>query len=249
MRVLAVPQILNFREAERERLGEMPVVAEPRRDRRLVRGCHRECLGREPPPSVAGEPAVLAQLLEHLLVLLRARDGRHVLEVLCRRAQHRRPADVDHLDGLLLVHAPLRDRGAERIEVDADEVERFDLLLGEGGGILCLVASGEDPAVDARMQRLHASAEHLGRVRDVLDARDVDAQLGERRRRAAAGDELEAEVGEAAGEGFEPCLVVHRNQRAHRDSRPRTSSRITRGSSLCSTACTRSRSVSTVSSG
>ena len=55
--------------------------------------------------------AVDAQLVEHELVLLGPADGDHVREVLRGGAQHRRAADVDHLDRLGLGHAaPPGDR-------------------------------------------------------------------------------------------------------------------------------------------
>jgi len=56
---------------------------------------------------VERELAVLAELGEHGLVALRPRNGGDVREVLRRRAEKRRPADVDHLDRLLLGHAAL----------------------------------------------------------------------------------------------------------------------------------------------
>ena len=131
----------------------------------------RERLRREPAARVERELAARAQLLEHVVVLLGPADGRAVGEVLRRAAQHRRAADVDHLDRLRLGHpAPRRDL-LERIEVDADEVERLDPVLLERGDVVRLVAAGEDAGVDARVERLHAAAEHLRRGRDVLDAR------------------------------------------------------------------------------
>ena len=57
----------------------------------------------------------------------------------------------------------------ERIEVDADDVERLYLLLGERGEIVGAIAAGEDAAVDGGMQRLDSSAKHLWRARHVLD--------------------------------------------------------------------------------
>ena len=107
-----------------------------------------------------------------------------------------------------------RDR-AEGIEVDADEVERLDLLLVERLEVVGAVAPGEDPAVDARVQRLHAAAEHLRRLRDVLDARDPEPLLLEERSGATARDELEAELVQPARELVEAGLVVDGDQRAH----------------------------------
>ena len=175
-------------------------------------------------------------------VLLGVAHRGDVREVLRRRAQHRRPADVDHLDGVLHARSVLRDDRAERIEVDADEVERLDLLLVERLEVVGAVASREDAAVDARVQRLHASAEQLGRVRHVLDARDVHAVLLEERGRPAAGDDLEAELLEPARELGQAGLVVNGDQRAH-------SSLTTPGSSRCSTAWIRSTSVARGSTG
>ncbi len=112
---------------------------------------------------------------------------------------------------------------------------RFEL-----GDVVAAAPPREDAGMDARVERLHAPAEHLREARELLHARDGEPGVGERGRGAAARDQLEPEVGETAGERHEAGLVVNRDQRAH-------SVRTTSGRSRCSTACTRSRSVSTVS--
>jgi hypothetical protein len=165
-----------------------------------------------------------------------------VREVLGGGAQHRRPADVNHLDGVFHSGAALRGDRAEGIEVDADEVERLDLLLVQRLDVVGPVAPREDAAVDARVQRLHPPAEHLGSAGHVFDPRHGETALLEERSGAAARDELEAELLEPARELLEPRLVVDGDQRAH-------SCLTTCGSSRCSTACTRSRSDLLVSSG
>ena len=96
--------------------------------------------------------------------------------------------------------------------------------------------------MDARVERLHAAAEHLRELGHALDARHLEAELLEVRGRAAARDELAAELGEPPRELVEPRLVVDRDQRAH-------SSLTTSGSSRCSTAWIRSSSVSRGSTG
>jgi hypothetical protein len=45
----------------------------------------------------------------------------------------------------------------ERVEADADEVERPDVVLVERGEVVRMVAPREDRRVDARMQRLDAA--------------------------------------------------------------------------------------------
>jgi hypothetical protein len=133
----------------------------------------------------------------------------------------------------------------ERVQVDADEVERPDVVLLERGEVVRVVVPREDRRVDAGMQRLDATAEQLGDLRQLLDARRLDAALGEELGGSAAGDELDIQLGETARELLEAGLVRDREQRPLDQE---MSSLIVCGSRRCSTACTRARSVSTVSS-
>ena len=159
-------------------------------------------------------------------------------EVLRRAAQHRRAADVDHLDGLRLGDALLSRDLLEGIEVDADEVERLDVLLLERCEIVVAVAAREDRRVDARMQRLHAAAEHLGRVGQRLDALDLSPSSSSR---YAAVPPLatssQPSSSRPRAKHVEARLVVGRDQRAH-------SSSTTRGRRRCSISLMRSCSVS-----
>src|SRR5581483_9693502 len=114
------------------------------------------------------------------------------------------------------------------------------LVLAERREVALVVASREDARVNARVQCLHASAEHLRELGELLDARDLEPELLEVLGRAAARDELPAEPGETAREFAETGLVVGRDQRAH-------SSPTTRGSSACSISLMRACRVSGVS--
>ena len=107
--------------------------------------------------------------------------------------------------------------------------------------------------MNARVECLHAATEHLRKARELLDSCDGEPGVGERGRGPSARDELEPEVGEAAGERHEAGLVVNRKKSSHPSVGTRLASpsahsvRTTSGRSRCSTACTRSRNVSTVS--
>ncbi len=116
-------------------------------------------------------------------------------EVLRRPAQHRWAADVDHLDRVGLRRSAAARDLLERIEVDADEIERLDPVLLERGDVFGLVAAGEDARVDARVERLHAPAEHLRRLGHRLDALHRQADRLERSRRISARHEPPAEPG------------------------------------------------------
>src|SRR5262249_41405248 len=158
-------------------------------------------------------------------------------------------ADVDHLDRLGVDHALAPCHGGEGIEVDADEVERLDVLVVERIHVLRDVAAREDAGMDARVQRLDAAAEHLRRRGDRLDARDRDLVLFELRRGPARRDDLPSELDEAARERLDVLLVIDRDQCARRGHEATIISRTTVGSSRCSTAWIRSSSVSRGSSG
>ena len=243
MRVLSVRQLAHAVERRHERLREAGVALEPARDRRLVRGRSRERDRREPSPKLGRRRAApRPQLAEHLAVVARTRDDGDGREVLGGSAQQRRPADVDHLDEVGLGELGAVDGELERVEVHAHEVERLDSVLRECDEVLLATPPGEDPRMDARMQRLHATVEELREPGHVLDLRDRETRLRQRHRGAAARHELESELREPPRELGDTGLVVDGDQRAH-------SSRTTFGSSRCSASCTRSRSVSTVSPG
>ena len=101
--------------------------------------------------------------------------------VLRRGAQERRAADVDHVDRFVVTDVRPGDGLGERIEVDADEIERLDPVLVERCHVLGDVAADEDPGVDARVERLHAPTQHLREVRDCLDVLDLQADGLDRR--------------------------------------------------------------------
>ena len=105
VRVLAVDEVGHLLEAGDQEIRERVAVGEPARDRRLVRGGHRERLGGQRAAGLERDHARFAELREDRPVALRSADGRDVGEVLRRRAQHRRAADVDHLDRVLLADA------------------------------------------------------------------------------------------------------------------------------------------------
>jgi hypothetical protein len=130
--------------------------------------------------------------------------------VLGGRADHARPADVDVLDRLVERHARLAHRLLERVEVDADQVDRLDAVLAHGGHVLGVVAQGEQAAVDLRVQRLDAAVHHLREAGDVGDVGDRELVLAEKLRGPAGADQLDVElVVQRAGELQQAGLVGH----------------------------------------
>ena len=69
----------------------------------------------------------------------------------------------------------------EGIQVHAHEVDELDLLLLGGDHVLRLVAPGEQPRVELRVQRLDAAVHDLREAGEVGDRAHLDALVGERR--------------------------------------------------------------------
>jgi hypothetical protein len=73
--------------------------------------------------------------------------------------------------------------------------------------VLLDVAASEQPAVHDGVQRLHASVEHLGEVRDLRNVADGNAGVAERFRRATRGYDLPLELSQAASEVDEAGFI------------------------------------------
>jgi hypothetical protein len=154
--------------------------------------------------------ARVADLRRDRVVVGRVAHDGDALVVLRRRAQHRRAADVDVLDGVGQADARLGDRLAERVEVHHDQVDGLDAVLGH---LLLVVGDGpaEQAAMDARVQRLHAPVEDLGRAGVRGDGLDRDARVGERLGGAARGEDLDALLVQELDELEEAPLVGDRD--------------------------------------
>ena len=177
VRVLAVGEI-DLLLPGRHPVGRQLLVAapEPAADRRVVARRVREGLVGEPVPRRGGQLAGLLELVEHRVVALRPNDHRDEAMVLRRRPDHRRPADVDVLDRLLLGHVAAGDGALERIEVHADQVDLLDLPVLQRLGVLGVVAHREQRRVQVRMERLHPPVEDLREPGQVLDRPRLDAR-------------------------------------------------------------------------
>ena len=213
MRVLAVDELLLALERKEQPRRKGLHVGEPGCDRSLVRGGMGEGFGGQLAAGVEPD-ASLRELGEDLPVAGGLADGHDVDEVLGGCAEERRAADVDHLDGVLLAHVPARRDALERIEVDADEVERSDLVVAQLVQVGLEGPPGEDACMDARVEGLDTSAEKLGDLGQLLDRDDVDAELGDVGGGPAARDDLDSEVGESTGEDIQPGLIEDRHEGA-----------------------------------
>src|SRR5581483_10005839 len=91
-------------------------------------------------------------------------------------------------------------RFLEGVEIHDDHVDRLDSVLGDGGAVRRIFAAMKNSAVNLRMQGFNATVEHFGEAGEVGDVFDVDAGIAQQLGGAAGGDELDAHLGELAGE-------------------------------------------------
>ena len=98
--------------------------------------------------------------------------------VLGRGADHGGTADVDVLDAGFEIGA-LGDGCFERIEADDEEIDRLDVVRTHGGGVIRVVADGEQAAMDLGMQRLHPAVHHFGEAGHVRNPDGGQAGLSE----------------------------------------------------------------------
>jgi hypothetical protein len=133
--------------------------------------------------------------------------------VLGRRADHRRPADVDVLDA----GGEVRARGGgllEGAEVHVQQVDAADPVRRHRLPVLGGVAHAEQAAVHRRVQGLDPPVHHLREAGEVGNVLHRQAGVGDRLARPAGGDEFDAQGGEGLGGLHEAGLVGDRDERA-----------------------------------
>ena len=130
-------------------------------------------------------------------------------------AQQGGAGDVDHLDRLVDADVAATHLGRERLDVDDDEVDEADAVLGELEELLVTVAPGEDAGVDRRVEGPDLAADERRDGGQVGDRRGLDAVRGEVLAGAVGGDELDAEALQLARERGKALAVGHRQQRSH----------------------------------
>ena len=177
----------------------------PARDRSVVfSGACKDCLRTCAAQCHSGGAGVRAHLGDDAWVLPAVSHHRHALEVLCSTSQHRWPANINILDGLMLRNAGLVNRRFEWIQIDADKIDRHDAVRGQGRHVFWIVAHAEQSAVHFGVQGLDAPVHHLWKSSDAFDGQYGNARLGKRRGSAASGNDFNAHRSQFTREFHEP---------------------------------------------
>ena len=202
---------LHRRRGRTSRRSPAHARVRPRWRRRSPRCARTPCAPARtgiPPTVRPRDPAARVTIA----IVRRRHDHEHVAEVLRSRANEARPADVDFLNKGVERGGGIRSGAHERIQVHDDDVDRLDAVAGDGVEVVGARPAGEDPAVDRRVQRLHAPVQHLGKPGNLRDSHDSKPAPAQRRGRAAGRDQLESASGQRPGEFRQPRLVRHAQQ-------------------------------------
>ena len=155
---------------------------------------------------------VRIEFSEQQRIIRRIDDHQHRFMVLRRRAQHRRPPDVDVLDGVGVAAARPGHRGRERVEIHHQQIDGRDSVLRHDGVVHA--AAAQESAVNLRMQGLDPTVHDLGKAGVVGDLAHRHAVVREQLRRAAGGQDLDVAPGESPRQLDEAGLVGNRKERA-----------------------------------
>lgn len=117
---------------------------------------------------------MLVQLGADTVVLIRRGHHRDGIHIFCAAADHARTADINLLDGLALRDALGCDRSLKRIEIDADQIDRLNAVIGHGLNMLRPVASGQKAAMHLGVKGLDPAVHHLGKTGHRFNGRHRD---------------------------------------------------------------------------
>ena len=202
VRVFAIAHLFCQTSADGAIVGRVlaELGGEPVGNRRIIGGGARIGLLRQRAAQADRRLAgILLQRMEHALVILDIDHHGDVAMVLCRRADHRRAANVDVLDAIV-IGCPLRDGGLERVEIDHQEVDGGNRMGEHGRLMFGVFADGEQPAMDRRVQRLHAPVHHFREAGKIGHILHRQAGIGQRFTGSARRDQLNIERMKRAGE-------------------------------------------------
>ncbi len=221
MRVLAVTHVLRLDElhvvgareqaaiVRGQRIGALIDAAQVVGDHAVVGRGMFERLERQVETLGVGQATVF-QVLEHARVVVGVDHDGDVLVVLGCRANHRRAADIDVLDGVRQGAARLGNGGRERVQVDRHQVDGPDAVFGHDRAVE--ITTAEDAAVDLRMQGLDPAIHHLRKTGVVGNFHCFHAVVTQQLEGAPGGKDLDAECCELTGKVDDTGLVGNADQ-------------------------------------
>ncbi len=170
MRILAIAHLLRLEPLPRKNVRKhlsRAIAAERSQvvgDRAVVTRGVSENLFRQRKTRLRIDAVRTAQLINHQLVVSGIDNHRNALMILGGRAQHRRTADIDVLDRVVERALRMCDGLLERIQIDNKNFDRVDRVISKRLHVRRIGPMREQACMNARIKRLHAPIEYLGKT-------------------------------------------------------------------------------------
>jgi len=219
MRVLAIAQLADALEAQVEqrrwtgfglhRTASFMMRRQPLADLTVIGGGVGEGSRGQCPPAL--RTGCVRQRRDQGRIVVRTAQHGDALVVLGRRAQQRRPANIDVLDRIVERAARLCDGLGKRIQIDHHQIDQRQIM--RPGGAVIDAGTRQNAAVNARVERLDASAHDLRKpgMRRDLDHRNT---LFDQCPESASGrQDLDPGLGQGAAQLEQTALVGNAEQR------------------------------------
>jgi hypothetical protein len=87
-------------------------------------------------------------------------DNRNITMVLGCRPNHRRSANINILYALIKI-TTRREGFLERVKVHHKHIYGLDVVFCHSGLVCCIIAYGEQPTMNTRMERLDTTIHHI----------------------------------------------------------------------------------------
>ena len=149
---------------------------------------------------------------EHLTIVGRVDHYRHAAVVLGCCTQHGRAADVDVFDRIAQGAVKARDGLGEGIEIDHQQVDRPDAVMGECLHMLGQVAACQQATVHLGMQGFDPAIEHFGKTGVVGYFGDREPGLAQQFGGASGREQADPKGGQLRGQLDDASLVGNADQ-------------------------------------
>ena len=160
--------------------------------------------------AVSRRALIRGELVEQGAVVAGIDDHRDRGVILGGGAHHRRAADVDILDGVVVAAVGARHGGRKWIEIHDEQIDGLDAVLAHH--VLVETAAPQQTAVDLRVKSLHPAAHDLGKARVLRDFLHRDAVPHQELCRAARREQLDAALLECARKLDDSSLIGNAEQ-------------------------------------
>ena len=132
--------------------------------------------------------------------------------ILCRTAQHGRPANINILNGVLQSDIRFSHGFLKRIKIYHHQIDRLNAVLSAGGFVLRIAAQVQQSAVHFRMQRLHTAIHHLRKAGVIADIHHLQTRFAHHTRGTAGAEDFHAGRRQCLCKRYKAGLVRYRDE-------------------------------------